>query len=314
MHHQFQIIVNQMIIFAVLLAIGAIAAKAKVLTGTVLDALAKIVVNITLPAMILTLVPSGANREILVQMLPFLLCSFALILFLFSIGKLTAKIGGLKGGTADVHTAETTFGNVGFMGIPLLLALFGEKGILYISVFSVADHSLLWTLGSYLSSPQKKADFRNNIKKIINPTTGALAIALVIILLGIKMNGVMVDTLKGLGDTTKYLSMVYIGGTLASIDFRNTWKKPTIFLTILSKMIAAPVIVFLLLSLTGKFFEHEAIMTLTIIAALPSMVTIAMLVRANGSDYAYASECVFGTTILSMFTIPLVMWILNWLY
>lgn len=311
MNEELRVITTQMVVFAVLLSIGGIAAKGKVLTSTALDALAKIVIFITLPAMIITLVPAAGSREILIQMLPFLICSFLLIIFLFYIGKITAKMGKLREETKDIHIAETTFGSVGFMGIPLLLALYGEKGILYTSVFSVADHTMLWTLGTYLTAKDKDTNIKKNLKKIINPTTIALGAALLLIVLGIQPKGVVTDTVKGLGDTTKFLSMVYIGGTLASIDFKNIWKKKTIYLIVIMKMVIAPIGVFFLFGLMEGFFSKEAIMTLTLVAALPSMVTIAMLARANGSDDVYAAECVFVTTILSIFTIPLVMIILN---
>lgn len=311
MNEQMRIIINQMIVFSVLLGIGAVAAKAKVLTASVLDSVAKVVVNITLPALIITLIPASCGREVLVKAIPFLICSFLLILFLFSLGRFSAKIGGLSGNTADVHTAESTFGNVGFMGIPLILALFGGKGMLFISIFSVADHSLLWTLGSFLTSNSKSQDFKAGLKRIVNPTTVALMVALLLVALNIKPKGVVMDTLKGLGDTTKFISMVYLGGTLAMIDLRTTWKKRSIFLIVLSKMILAPIIVYGLLTLNGGLFPREAVMTLTLIAALPSMVTIAMLARSQGSDDVYASECVFVTTIASILTIPGVMWALG---
>ena len=135
--------------------------------------------------------------------------------------------------------------------------------------------------------------------------------ALVLVGLGIRPQGVVVDTIKGLGDTTRFLSMVYIGGTLAHLNFRQTWRKPSIFLVIFLKMMVAPVIVFSLLSLVKDFLPDEGVMTLTLIAALPSMVTIAMMARANGSDDIYASECVFLTTISSIVTIPLISFIIG---
>lgn len=305
------VVVQQMLVFAVLLGIGAAAAKAKVLTPVALDSLAKIVVNITLPAMIVTLVPSAGTRDVLLKAVPMLACSFLLILFLFSLGRLSSRIGGLTGNTADVHAGETAFGNIGYMGIPLVVALYGAKGMLYISVFSVADHTLLWTLGVYLTSNDRGGSLARSLKRAVNPTTIALLIALAMVAGGIKPAGVVMNTVKGLGDTTIYLSMVYIGGTLAGMNHKRTWRKGSIYLIVLSKMILAPLIVYAILSRGGGFLAEEAVMTLTILAALPSMVTIAMLARAQGSDYEYASECVFVTTILSMITIPSVMWLLK---
>ncbi|MFZ7102733.1 MAG: AEC family transporter [Peptococcaceae bacterium] len=314
MNGQLQVIITQMVVFSVLLGIGAIAARTKVLTTVVLDSLAKVMINITLPALIITLVPTAGSRKVLLEAFPFLICSFALILTLFLLGKFTARLGGLQGNTADIHVAQSSFGNVGFMGIPLLLALYGEKGMLYVSIFTVADQTLLWTLGTYLSSPDKEVNVMHNLKKLMNPTIVALSVALLFIILGINPQGVVFDTIKGLGDTTKYLSMVYIGGTLVAINFRDTLQKKTIFLIVLVKMIIAPLLIyFLMVSLGGGIFTPEAIMTLTLIATLPSMVTIAMLARAFGSDDVYSSECVFITTIFSIVTIPLVMFIISYL-
>lgn len=311
MSQELQIIINQMMIFAILIVIGFIAARVKLLTDTALGALAKIVVNITLPAMIISVVPSAATREALINAVPFLACSYALILLMFSGGKATAFIARLKGCTADIHIAESTFGNAGFMGMPLIGALLGGKGMLFVSIFSIADHSLLWTFGTLLTSKEKSANIKAGLKKLLNPTTVSLAVSLIMIALGIHFKGVLGETIKGLGDTNKYLSMIYIGGTLAFIDIRSILKKWSVFLIVLTKMIIVPVIVFSLMSLASGFFTREAIMTLTLVAAMPSMVAIAMLARANDSDYAYASECVFVTTIMSIFTIPFVMFIIS---
>ncbi len=303
-------LVQQMTVFALLFAIGVIATKTGVLTDSSLNALTKLIVNITLPALIITLVPSSAGRNEILNSYPFLLVSFALIGLLFLIGKLTAKITGLRGETAKVHTAETTFGNVGFIGIPLIEALFGKAGIFFVSIFSLADHTLLWTLGTYLTSGGQK---KSGLKRLINPMTVTLVVALIFCAFNFRLTGIIYDTLNGLGGTTKYLSMIYIGGSLTRIDFRTIYKRVSVFLTVALKMIATPVAVYLLASNAGWLFNRTGTLTLTILAALPSMTTIAILARANGSDHTYASECVFITTIFGFFTIPLVVWIVSFL-
>ena len=53
------------------------------------------------------------------------------------------------------------YGNVGFLGIPLLSAAFPERGGLYIALFSIIDQLVLWTYGMYLTTPgEKRPPFR----------------------------------------------------------------------------------------------------------------------------------------------------------
>jgi len=48
--------------------------------------------------------------------------------------------------------ASSLFGNVGFIGIPIISSLFPQKGMLYIALFTIVDQLLLWTLGLSLTS------------------------------------------------------------------------------------------------------------------------------------------------------------------
>ena len=79
------------------------------------------------------------------------------------------------------------FGNVGFMGIPIITSIFPQNGILYISVFTIIDQFMLWTLGVKFTTPQGEGKF--NPKKLINPATVAILLAVVLVLIEIKSTG-----------------------------------------------------------------------------------------------------------------------------
>jgi predicted permease len=134
----------------------------------------------------------------------------------------------------------------------------------------------------------------------------------VCILIGFKPQGVFFDTISKVGDTTKYITLIYIGGTLAGISLKNIPSRYPIFISVVLKMIAAPVVVYLILTnFFSSILAPTAIAVLTIYTSLPSMSTIAMLSRSYHSDYKYASEFVFITTSLSIVTIPFVAWIVS---
>ena len=311
MQLDFNVILGQMIFFAVLLLIGYVAAKAKVLTQTALDALSKYVVTIAMPAILITVLPSSCNRDLLLSLWPFFLASFFMFGLLYGIGFLTSKALRLKGTTKNIHIAQTTFGNTTFMGIPLVSSLFGNIGLTYLSIFYIADQIVLWTLGVFLTdNTEEKAGIK--LKNLVNIRTIALVIGIIFVLLNYNPQNIVMTTLKGVGDTTKYISMIYLGGVLTTIDFKKSFRTLSLYAIVVTKMIAAPLAVAALLNVLG-FLSHQEIIILAFITCLPSMVLISILARNGGSDYAYASESVLVTTLSCMLTIPLVAYLLGFI-
>jgi predicted permease len=303
---QIAVIVNQIIIFAMLMAIGFAAAKAGVLTKDALLGLSGLIVKIILPALIFSVVAgSGVTIEEFLISGRFALGVIVGYALLILAGILMSRLCGLQGKTADVFIALASFGNVGFMGIPLIQAVFREPAAqVCISVYTLIDTALLWTLGVYLCSRhQKKSGALSAVKNMINPTTVALLAAFIIVLLKIELPAPVMDTITGIGGASKYLTLMYLGGALAFVSAGKILKKPSIFVLSAVKMLAAPVLVFLV---SGFFLSGAPRAILTLLVGLPSMTTVAMVATAYGSDGEYATEVIFVTTLASLFTIPIV--------
>lgn len=303
---QIVIVINQIIIFAILMVIGFIAAKTKVITKDALNTLSKLIVKIILPALIFSIVAgSGVTiEEFLISgrfAIGVVLCYTLLIL----VGIMMSKLCKLQGKTANIFIALATFGNMGFMGIPLIQAIFKEPvAQVCISVYTIVDMAFLWTFGVYLCSRhQKKSNSLSAVKNMINPTTIALLVAFIIMIFKIPVPGLLMNTILGIGGTSKYLTLMYLGGALAYVSVSKIPKKPSIFMLVIVKMLIIPVIVYLLL---GFFLPQIPKTILTIIVGLPAMTTIAMVATAYGSDDEYATEVIFVTTLFSLVTIPIV--------
>lgn len=68
-------------------------------------------------------------------------------IFLFIVGTVFSKVFRIKGNAAQVYKAVSVFGNVGFIGIPLVAAVYPETGMLYIAIFTIIDQGLLLDTG-----------------------------------------------------------------------------------------------------------------------------------------------------------------------
>jgi predicted permease len=303
---QMDIVVNQIMIFAILMAIGFAAAKTKAISRDAFNALSKLVVVVLLPALIFSIMADSG-----VTMADFLnggsfavgavLCYTLLIISGFAMSRLLK----LEGKPANIFMSMATFGNMGFMGIPLLLGIFDDPLTrVSISIFAVIDMALLWTFGVYLCSRHREqSDRLGALKNMINPTTIALLIGFLIMAFKVPVPGLLMSTISGVGNTSKYLTLIYLGGVLAFISVGSIVKKPSIFVLTAVKMTALPIIAYVLL---GFFLPPVPRTILALIVGLPAMTTVAMIATAYESDVDFATEIIFVTTLASLVTIPFV--------
>jgi predicted permease len=211
-----------------------------------------------------------------------------------------------------VYTFASAFANCGYMGLPVISALFYGSPILpelriyvsfYIAVFNIAN----WTIGIYIISGDRK--YMSIKNALINPTTVALAVALPLFFLKVRIADHLPQLARAfsmLGDMTTPLSMIILGIKLAEMPFRDIFSSWKVYLVSFLKLIAMPLLMMALILPAGPLLGDVARYAIVIIAAMPvATLTIANTERFGGDSLA-AAKCLLGSTPLSALTIPLV--------
>ena len=204
----FWILMEQIELFIVYLVIGMILVRTGVLSDKGLDWIARVVMKLSLPTMIFVNVVSQVDRTALVQSLSIIGLAVTASILLFGLGVALTKLFHVEGDRSQIYRAMTMFGNVGFMGIPIITSIFPERGMLYVSVFTIVDQLAMWTVGVKLTSPSGKGKF--DPKKLINPATVAIALAVLFVLTGLKLPGVFQTGFQNIGATATPLAMIYL--------------------------------------------------------------------------------------------------------
>ena len=200
------------------------------------------------------------------------------------------------------------YSNLGFMGIPIILALYPEQGGIYIAVFTVIDQLVLWTIGLDLTSPpdsQTSVSLSKRLIKMVNPATIAITTGVFLVLTGIKLPAAVVNALAKTGSAASPLAMIYLGGVFCYIKIRNYLKCREIYATVLIKMVLLPIAFYTIMHYIPSIDRSIAV-TLSVLCALPSMASIAMIAETQHSDGDYAAGMIFITTLFSIVTLPLV--------
>lgn len=293
-------LVNQVMVLFIIMMVGFYAKKMKFLNNTVDKGLSELLLNITLPFMIVTSFNIKYEATMVNNAQKILFYSFLIHISLIFISKmLFFKFPKNK---QQVFRFITIFCNVGFMGYPVLEGIYGSIGVFYAAIFNIPFNLLVWTVGVMLYTGEK--DFKSMRKAMANPALIAVFIGIILFVFSIKLPLPIETSLKLVGSTTTPISMIIIGSMLAEMQFKNIFSDVSIYYATVVRLLIVPMIVYIVL----KFLKADELLLniCVILQAMPAAVTTAIIAEKYDGDALLASQCVFITTIVSLITIPIV--------
>ena len=298
-------IITQMAILFIVMALGYAANKFKILTGESNKLLSKLVLNIAMPCTILNSVLSGeatvSGRDAAVFML---MAVIAFALF-FLVAAPLPQLLRTDRNDRGLYRFMVAFGNVGFMGFPIIQSIFGTGAVFYVTIFNIVFSVLCFSIGIIMVSG-KSGKF--NPMLFVNPTMVASFLTVILFYTKPTIPSVITQTVDLLGQLTTPSAMLVIGSTLAAISFKEVFGEFRIYPLAAIKLLVIPVLTFLLLRLFVT--DTLTIGVITVLAAMPTASNATMLSMVYGGNENLASKGIFLTTLLSVATIPFVIYLL----
>jgi predicted permease len=313
---QAEIILNQILILGVLILVGVAGSVFKVLNENSRDILAKIIFNITLPVMLLTnFSKMDITPKLLVNSFSMVGLSFAVMMFMLLMGWLGTMLLRLDRREAALFKTHSVFGNTIYLGYPVVYALFGDEGLLYASMLQLVSTILMWTVGVVMLSSGNGVPVGKSMLKVFNINTLAIVLGLIMFLAGLKLPEFLMKSLGGLGGTNTYLSMIYIGVMLYHANLSGLFGRGVVYFLTFNKLLLIPLLLlafFMVLpDLTGYQPDKLVFSVLLVETSMPCMANIIILARVFGADEKLATANVFVSTILSIFTLPFILYLMS---
>jgi len=311
------IVVYQIVILAVLILTGFLAVRTGLVSIRVKDGLAQLVFKLTLPLLIFTKISSlKLTGQLVVNSLWYFFLVYLAFFIMYSVGKMSILLFRLGKEGKSVFLTHSIFGNIVFLGFPLMDALFpGGQGILYATLYHLVSSTLLWTVGVFLLSSGEQVSWNKTIRQLLNPNTIAFLLGLGFAILKIRLPDIYMDTFGRLGETTIYLSMIYIGILMSVLTPRDFLRYPRVLILSFNKLLLAPVFLMVVVYLMIRFFHMPLVATafsvLVLETAMPCMANIVILAKEFGNDDTLAMKNVFVTTLFSILTLPLILFLLQ---
>lgn len=296
------VIFKQMVILFGLIMVGYMITRKKIVTKEFGRAASDFIVKVASPALILSAAMGDTASFDTGEIFRIFVVAVVFYMVMPVVAWIPVKLLRIPQNERNLFRFMTVFSNVGFMGFPVIESIYGRTAVFYASIFNMVFNAFIYTLGvSFMTgSSDRKIPFR----KMANPGTVASLTACVLVFTKWRVPGIVVDFCSMLGGITSPLVMIVIGISLSDLTFREVFREYRLYPFAFIKQLVLPV---LLIPVLRLVITSEYILGIVvIIIAMPVAALSVILSYTYGQDTALAAKSVFITTLVTVFTIPLI--------
>lgn len=292
------IILNLQLQLFLLMSIGYIVSKAKIINKCTRKQLTDLVILIVLPCNIINSFSSDISIDLLKKAaLSFFLACLAQV-FYSILNRYVYR--NFEESKKVIMKYSTLCSNAGFIGLPIIGVLFGPTGLIYASIALIPQRIVMWSSGiSLFTQTSKKEMFFTLIK---HPCIIAVMIGLLKAIFQLEFPTFLNNTIISISDCTIAVSMIIIGTILSDVEIRSLFEKATFYFSFI-RLLLIPFCI--LIVLKGLKIDPIVIGVTVMMSAMPAGSTTVMLAQKYEMNPIFASKIVFVSTILSILSISL---------
>lgn len=278
-------------------------------------------VNVSIPCFLFYSITSKFNHDELFEMLRLVGLPFITIGVSFLISLVFIKMGLVRKEVQGLFIASFSSSTVLFIGIPVILALYGEKFVPFLLVYFFANCLFIWSVGLYSikvdgvrrqGRPAPKFFSTESIRMLLTPPLVTVAIAIALVMLAVPLPDLVMKSAHFLGQMTTPLALIFVGITIQRLGFSAFARIPReIWLILLGCFVLRPIITYFA---AIPFDLDPTVLKVFIIAAgLPITSVVAVISKNNGADEEFASSAIGITTVSLIFSLPVLLMVLTFI-
>ena len=286
------------LLFAILC--GYAANRLGILGGETDKKISKLLLSVTMPAMILGAVSTGETLPEVSVVLGVLKVAVVFYGLEFALALAVPPLLGGGPGQKGVWRYTLVCPNVGFIGYPVAVALFGPEALFYAVILVLPFNLLSFTLGPLMLTGAK----RFSLRQMFSPCVVASILALALALGRLRPPAMVGEALEFVGGITVPLSLMFVGSLLAGLPMGRLLASPRLWILTAVRLLAMPAALCPILRALGT--EPMILGIAVTQMAMPAAVNGSLLCMEYGGDAECMAQITFVSTLASIVTIPIV--------
>lgn len=299
------ILLQQMMVLFLYMLIGYLACKKGKFDDIFSKKISWLVVEVANNAMIISAAinsDGSIEGKDFITTLILAICVYAVLMGVAAFLPLVCKVSVREKG---IYQLAIVFNNIGFMGYPIISAVYGTSALLYAVLFSITFNILIYTYGiRKIQSSRQDLETEESKGSFLNAGVLCGFLALFLYMAQIPMPQFIKTTASGLSNLTSPLSMMVIGISLCKIPLRKLFSDMKLLIYSLVKLLIIPIVGMFVIN---RIVDNEMLCHVCmIILATPAASMVVMLAEQYDGNEELAARIVALSTLLSVVTIPIV--------
>lgn len=297
-------ILTSLVMIFLLIIPGIIFRKKDIISTVQSDGISSLAVNVTWPCLVVDAMQMDFSIAVLKDsgyMMAVALAVFAIAAVLTVV---LSKLLKLDHRRRYITAFMLMFGNTGFIGIPVIRALYGTEAVFFAAILEMVNDVVIFTIGMVLIQMSAGAKLKFEPKLFLNPGLIGVLAGLLLFLLDIRLPEVIGGAVEMVGSATTPLTMFLIGYQLGGLKGREILKDTAVYAVSFTKLMIVPSLVLIILNLfAGEFSMLEKVLIMSF--AMPVGSVSVIFSQQYRGETAFATKAVLLSTLFSIVTIPI---------
>jgi predicted permease len=305
MKETFLATLSPMLVMFLCILVGFVLRKSKVAPENTATVLSKLEINVLLPALNLKTFLTYCTVESIAARWQTVLYGAVAVTLSLAMAIPLAKLFTKDKNEVKIYRYSLLFANFGFLGNAIVPAIMGDAIMYDYMLFTIPMNIVLyaWAFNSLI--PEGMGEKKSVWKSLLNPTSIAMTIGIVLGLLGVgpKLPGFITTTLGNLSNCMGPLAMVLTGFVIGGYHLPGLLKDKKVYIVTILRLIVLPAIILGVLWLLGAQ-TNVIFMALFAYSAALGLNTVVVPAAYDGDTHTGAGMAVISNAG-AVITIPL---------
>lgn len=291
---------KQMMVLFIIMLIGYIANKKKLVGENMDSILSKLLSNVIILALAFKTFATNCNLKVLADRASMLMWSIIVSIIVCGLAVILGRFFSKEKYQRNVYTYAFSAPNVTFLGVPIIQAVFGEKMLFDLMLCLLPVFIYSYSVGYIILNPKgEKFSFKN----LINPIFIAMILGALFGIFDISLPEVAVMSLTSISDCMGPIAMLLTGFVLAKHNIKDLIMKKRVYLVALLRLVIIPLVFVFLLKLLSV--DEKTVALNLCILAMPTGLNTVVFPAANNEDTSLGASMTLISSLFAVITVPI---------
>ena len=209
-----------------------------------------------------------------------------------------------------IERATAIYSNAGILVIPLVQVLLGQEYVIYSSAFITVQLVLLWTHCKSMLCEESKLEWK---KILLNVNIISIFVGVILFVSRVSLPSGVQSVLGMMNNLMGPLGMLLAGMVIADVSMKNVFLRKRNYLSAALRLLIYPVLSLAVMKIISLFAPvsdfKQILLTVYLASVTPACTTVTSMAQLYDKDAAYSSSLYVLTTLLSIVTMPMMVYL-----